>query len=234
MDRGHRIQTPTEKLEETASVRRGPPRRPSAGRLDHGTVMVWDRWTSTESDYKPRVRCCVTGWSATSASSTRNFLVATPLTVDGVVVEPCDPLFLTEGFRYYDLDEDRAIELPPATVEVKDKDSGEVVGRMRVRFARMPATFFRRPEFKRTNKPGAKKDMNERLEIADANNGIIFLRNGRQIDVIRAAAVGGELQRHDRPVLGVEVDFDASLDELFSITTSKQQVTPGRRGCGTC
>ena len=44
----------------------------------------------------------------------RNYLLATPLTVDGVDVQPCDPLFLTEGFRHYDLDEDHAIELPPA------------------------------------------------------------------------------------------------------------------------
>ena len=32
----------------------------------------------------------------------------------------------------------------------------------------------------------------------------------------------------------VEVDFDAALDELFSITTSKQQVTAGRTASGTC
>jgi hypothetical protein len=50
------------------------------------------------------------------------------MSVDDVDVEPCDPLFLTEGFRYYDLDEDRAIELDPATVPVTDKDTGNVVG----------------------------------------------------------------------------------------------------------
>ena len=99
---------------------------------------------------------------------------------------------------------------------------------MDVRFARMPATFFRKPEFKRTNKPG-KKNMNERLEIADANNGIIFLRNGRQINVIRPPRRLASFNATTDRYWGVEVDFDASLDDLFSITTSKQQVTPDKR-----
>ncbi len=99
---------------------------------------------------------------------------------------------------------------------------------MRVRFARMPATFFRKPEFKHTNKPG-RKDMNERLEIADANNGIIFLRNGRQIDVIRPPRRLASFNATTDRFWGVEVDFDPTLDDLFSITTSKQQVTPDDR-----
>jgi Histidine kinase-, DNA gyrase B-, and HSP90-like ATPase len=195
--------------------------------FDHGTVVVWDRLDPNRIDARRREELrnkLVTNLGLIY----RWFLVDTSMKVDGVDVEPCDPLFLTEGFRYYDLDADRAIELPPATVEVKDKESGEILGSMRVRFARMPATFFRQPDFKRTNKPG-RKEMNERLEIADANNGIIFLRNGRQIDVIRPPRRLASFNATTDRFWAVEVDFDATLDDLFSITTAKQQVTPDDR-----
>lgn len=191
----------------------------------HGTVVVWEHLDRIDFRRREELRnTLVTNLGVVY----RNFLLATPMTVDGVDVEPCDPLFLTEGFRYYDLDEDQAIELPPANFEVKDKESGDVVGTMRVRFARMPATFFRKPGFKHTNKPG-KAGINERLDIADANNGIIFLRNGRQIDVLRPPRSIGSINVTTDRFWAVEVDFDATLDEMFSITTSKQQVTPDQR-----
>ncbi|MDA8071764.1 MAG: ATP-binding protein [Actinomycetota bacterium] len=189
---------------------------------DHGTVVVWEGLDRVNPKLRQELRnSLVTNLGVIY----RNYLVATPITVDCVDVQPCDPLFLTEGFRYYDLDEDRAVELPPATVEVKDKGTGQVIGRMRVRYARMPATFFRKPEFKHTNRPG-KGGTNERLDIADANNGIIFLRNGRQIDVIRPPRSMRSINATTDRFWAVEVNFDATLDELFSITTSKQQVRP--------
>lgn len=224
--KGNRIEMPQPKAEQ-------PPAfvvdfLKQAKRWDNftsGSVVVWEGLDRIE----PKLR---DGLRATLLTDLgvlyRNFLVECPMTVDGIDVEPCDPLFLTEGFRYHDLDEDRAIELPHALVEVTDKETKQVVGKMRVRFARMPATFFRRPEAKHTNKPGRGQN-NERLEVADANNGIIFNRNGRQIDVIRPPRkMLGTISTTDR-YWSVEVDFDASLDEMFSITTSKQQVRPDDR-----
>jgi hypothetical protein len=147
------------------------------------------------------------------------------MTVDAVPVKPCDPLFLTPGFRGYYIDEDRATALEPAIVSVKDRETNQDIGTLRVRFSRLPATFFRKPEAKRTNKPG-RGQTNERLEIADANNGIIFCRNGRQIDVLRPPRNFASINATTDRFWGIEVDFDASLDELFAITTSKQQVRP--------
>jgi Histidine kinase-, DNA gyrase B-, and HSP90-like ATPase len=222
--KGNRIEMPAEKKQQPPSF--VADHLTNTGRWDdfqHGTVVVWDRLDRNRIDYKRREELrnvLITDLGVIF----RNFLLATPMTVDEVEVEPCDPLFLTEGFRYYDVDEDRAIELPPAKVDVKDKKTGEVVGSMRVRFARMPATFFRKPDYKHTNRPG--RNTNERLEIADRNNGIIFLRNGRQIDVLRPPRSLGSFNVTTDRFWGVEVDFDASLDDLFSITTSKQQVTP--------
>lgn len=190
-----------------------------------GTVVVWEGLDRTDYKQREKLRAdLVTNLGIIY----RNYLTATPMTVDGEAVQPCDPLFLTEGFRYYDLDEDRAIALDPADVEVTDKKTGEVIGRMRVRFSRLPATFFRIPDVKHTNKPG-RSGMNPRIEVASANNGIIFLRNGRQIDVVRPPRALASFNATTDRFWGVEVDFDATLDEFFSITTSKQQVKPDER-----
>lgn len=225
---GNRIEMPEAKAEE-------PPgfvvdHLEEAGRwegFEHGTVVVWDRLDGNRIDRKRRE-----GLRDTLVTNLgviyRNYLLSTPMSVDDVDVEPCDPLFLTEGFRYYDLDEDRAVEMPAARVPIKDKGSGEVLGTMTVRFARMPATFFRKPEFKYTNKP-SQKSMNPRLDIADANNGVIFLRNGRQIDVLRPPRRLGKINATTDRFWAVEVDFEATLDDYFAITTAKQQVTPDDR-----
>lgn len=225
---GNRIQMPEEKQET-------PPKfvvdyLKKARRwedFEHGTVVIWDRLDGNRIDRRRREELRNTLVTNLGVIY-RNHLTVTPMTVDGADVEPCDPLFLTEGFRFYDLDVDRAIELPPAKIPVKDKKTEEVLGTMNVRFARMPATFFRKPEFKHTNKP-SKTNMNDRLEIADANNGVIFLRNGRQIDVLRPPRRLGKINATTDRLWAVEVDFDAALDDFFSITTSKQQVTPDDR-----
>lgn len=189
--------------------------------FDHGTVVVWETLDRVE----PKLREKLRNELVTSLGVIyRNYLVNTPMTVDGHDVQPCDPLFLTEGFRGYAIDDDRAIELPPAVVEMKDKETRAVVGKLRVRYARFPATFFRLPEYKHNNRPG--KNVNERLDIADANNGIIFCRNGRQIDVIRPPKNLRSINATTDRFWAVEVDFDATLDDYFSITTSKQQVRP--------
>lgn len=192
--------------------------------LDHGTVIIWEKLDRVDLRQREALR----GKLATELGLIhRNYLVSTPITVDGVEVQPCDPLFLTEGFRYYDIDKDRAIALPESLLEVTDKQSGKVIGRMRVRFARFPATFFRKPEAKSKPRPNTRTDMNERLGVSDANNGIIFLRNGRQIDVVRPPRQYlGILNATTDRYWAVEVDFEATLDDYFEITTSKQQVTP--------
>ena len=60
--------------------------------------------------------------------------------VDETVLEPIDPLFVTPGFRYYDLDADRAQALDPVYIDVKG-DDGHVKSTMTVRFSYLPVTF---------------------------------------------------------------------------------------------
>lgn len=223
----HRITTPPERRAEPPAFAVDQLRAAGLWPMESGTIVVWDNLDQTRVDYKRREElrnALVTNLGVIY----RNYLIDTPMRVDGHDVQPCDPLFLTEGFRYYDLDDDRAEELPGAVIEVTDRDTKEPVGKLRVRFARMPATFFRKPEAKQTNKPG-KGQTNERLSIADAHNGFIFLRNGREIDVVKPPRSVMSINATTDRFWAVEVDFDASLDAEFAMTTSKQQVTPSER-----
>jgi histidine kinase/DNA gyrase B/HSP90-like ATPase len=150
----------------------------------------------------------------------RNFISEVTIAVNGIAVEPTDPLFLTPGFRFYDVDEDRATALPPLEVEVKDKETKEPLGTIKVRFSLMPPTFLRIPEDKLKPKGGK---TNARFKVRKENNGIIVMRAGRQIDVISAKCPWTTFQNNDR-YIGIEIDFPPTLDEEFSITTSKQQI----------
>jgi hypothetical protein len=60
------------------------------------------------------------------------------------------------------------------------------------------------------------------------HNGIVVLRNGRQIDVLTSGCPWTTFVNYDRN-WGVEIDFPAGLDEEFSITTSKQQIRLSER-----
>jgi hypothetical protein len=224
----HRINTPTEVLEEPPAFVIDNLKAQNRWPMKSGTVVVWDKLDPTRID-RQRREDLKNKLLSNLGIIYRNYLVDVPMTVDDEKVEPCDPLFLTPGFRHFDLDSDRAEELPGAVIEVGDKATREVIGKMRVRFSRMPATFFRKPEAKHTNKPG-KKDNNERLPVADSHNGIIFLRNGREIDVVKPPRKWGQLinATTDR-FWAIEVDFDATLDDEFSMTTAKQQVVPSDR-----
>jgi hypothetical protein len=152
----------------------------------------------------------------------RNFLREIELSVNGKRVEPCDPLFLTPGFRYYDIDDDRAEALPPVMIEVKDANG--VVHLVKGRFSYMPATFQRKDK---ANPKGGRENMNPRFPVMRDHKGIIVLRNGRQIDLLTDCP-WTTFVTYDRN-WGVEIDFPAALDEEFSITTSKQQIRLSER-----
>lgn len=185
--------------------------------LEHGTVVVIE-----EIDR-------LTYWTAQNLRefllqhfgvTYRNYLRQIDLFVDGTKVEPIDPLFITPGFRYYDLDDDRAQAQEPLEIEVKGRETKAPIGVIKVRFAYMPPTFLRIPEDKKKGRGGKN---NARFPIRKENNGIIVLRAGRQIDVISSKCPWTWFQNNDR-YIGIEVDFPPVFDEEFSITTSKQQI----------
>lgn len=138
--------------------------------------------------------------------------------VDGQYVEPIDPLFLTPGFRFNDLDDDRALSLDPIRIEARDPE-GAYLGAVSLRYAWLP------PSFGSVDKArdAVGVNANSRFAIMKDYHGIIFSRNGRLIDV-QTRTPWTSFINNDR-YIKVEVEFSASLDEAFGVTTSKQQVT---------
>lgn len=143
----------------------------------------------------------------------------TALFVDGTYVEPIDPLFLTPDFKLFGVDADRAQALHPIRVEVRDDEDGAYRGALTLRYAWLP------PSFGSIDKArdAVGLNANARFGILKDYHGIIFSRNGRLIDV-QTRAPWTSFINNDR-YIKVEIEFSASLDEEFGVTTSKQQVT---------
>lgn len=146
----------------------------------------------------------------------RNFLREVSIFVNEKQVEVVDPLFLTPGARFYDDPNGvRAEALDPLYVDVKEKPSGKVLGQLKVRFSYMPPAFQRTPD-------GSK--MNGRFPIMKEHNGILVLRDGRQIDIVTGSKIPWTTIQNPDWNWKVEIDFPPTLDEEFSMTTSKQQI----------
>lgn len=141
------------------------------------------------------------------------------LYVDGEFVEPIDPLFLTPEFRWYGLDDDRAQSFDPVRLEVREPKSGNFRGAIYIRYAWFP------PSFGSVDKErdAVGVNANARFSILKDYHGIIYYRNGRLIDV-QTKTPWTTFINNDR-YIKVGVDFSATLDEEFGVTTSKQQVT---------
>jgi hypothetical protein len=142
------------------------------------------------------------------------------LSVNSKRVEPIDPLFLTPGYRWFDLDADRAQALDPAHIDVKNKDTKEIVGRITVRYSSLSPRFASVDKTKPVGSRG--QNANERFAILKEYNGFIIARMGRVIETVRHSPLR-TFGNNDR-YFKVEVDFDASLDEEFNVPTSKQRV----------
>ena len=140
--------------------------------------------------------------------------------VNDTRVDPIDPLFTTPGYRWYDSDGARAQALDPIVIEARDPDTKEVKGYINARISYLPPTFASIDK----EKDAVRGNQNPRFRIIKDYNGFIFARMGRVIDVVK----GNELttfQNYDR-YIKIEIDFPAALDEMFNVTTAKQQIVP--------
>ena len=140
------------------------------------------------------------------------------LFVNSKRVEPIDPLFLTAGYRWYDLDADRAKAFDPMRIDVKDKETRSVIGHVNVRFSYMPPSFASVDK----GKGAIGKNANERAALLKEYNGFIIARMGRIIEIVRHSPLT-TFVNNDR-YIKIEIDFDAALDEEFNVPTSKQRV----------
>ncbi|WP_051881322.1 ATP-binding protein [Parvularcula oceani] len=143
----------------------------------------------------------------------------TDLYVDGTYVEPIDPLFLTGGQALFELDDDRATAFDSIRLELSAPDTGEYLGAITVRYAWLPPSF----GSKEKTRDAVGLNANERFDVMKTYHGVLFSRNGRLVDV-QARTPWTSFINNDRYVRA-EVEFSATLDEQFGVTTSKQQVT---------
>ena len=140
------------------------------------------------------------------------------IAVNGRRVEPIDPLFLTPGYRWYDLDADRAKSFDPMPIEVKDRVTKATIGKIDIRFSYMSPRF---ASIEKT-KDAVGKNANERFAILKEYNGFIISRMDRVIEVV-AHSPFNTFVNNDR-YIKIEINFDASLDEEFNVPTTKQRV----------
>lgn len=218
--------------------------------FDHGTVVVWS--TPDRLTYKmaaPLKEHLLDDFGV----AYRYMLSGIDLIIEGVKVDPIDPLFLTPSARYYLKPEDggaliqgewtipvryvRDLETgalhlekvtDPEKIDPENKDL-LAVGAIEVKIARLPVGF---AEYARR----VETDAHRRFEIRKSRRGMSFVRGGREIETLDAFPrsmrdIANNMGRW--PLLqgyayhwGIEVRFGAQLDEAFGITNDKQSVRP--------
>lgn len=201
--------------------------------LKHGTIVLIEKIDRLS---KATFNALKKHLSLETGITYRNYLRGINILIDGDITEPVDPLFITDGFRFYDENDIRAESLPSIELEVTNSVTKKH-GPVKIRFSYMPYGFLNKKDGVDENNdtsanedgdPQEKRNKTKRLTVRKHNNGIIFLRKGRQIDVVDSRCPWTKFQNNDRYV-GVEVDFSPELDEEFSITTSKQQIVASER-----
>ncbi len=146
----------------------------------------------------------------------RHWIPSRRISVNGVGVEPVDPLFQMEHARYYDENTIRANRVDARAFEVETADGRH--GVVTIRASVLP------PNFQLTNpkdyRPGSKL-LRGRWDVMRSYNGLMVCREGRQVDCISPRWT--KFQNYDANIK-IEINFDPVLDEFFGITTSKQQI----------
>jgi hypothetical protein len=184
--------------------------------IDSGTVIVLE-----DLDRLKRLPGWVTRKSITTKLHQhlgviyRHWMPERSIFVDRAPTQVVDPLFLMEHGRLFDETSDRAIRFEARTFDVSTAEGR--VGAVRIRASLLPPTF-QRVDPLRTDS----SNTNSRWPIMREYNALLICREGRQIDSVPPRWT--KFQTYDANIK-VEIDFDASLDEFFGITTAKQQIT---------
>jgi len=143
--------------------------------------------------------------------------------IDDRKLELIDPLFVTEGMKGFDLDEERALFLGTEDYDVHDPETGEYKSTISARYSVMPPTFGVKAELK--NIAGIKAqgpNQNSRARIMRDWTGVILKRNGRIIGSDRLRPV--RFNNNDYNI-GIELSFSGDLDDDFGMTTLKNKVS---------
>jgi hypothetical protein len=143
-------------------------------------------------------------------------LASTLISIDGNPISPADPLFLDPSHALFQIDDDRAVALEPVSLEVATSTG---TAKILLRYSYLPPSFASIEK----SRDAVGLNANERFPVLKDYHGIIFSRNGRLIDC-KAKTPWTTFINNDR-YIRIEVEFPASLDELFGVTTAKQQIS---------
>lgn len=198
-----------------------------AGKLESGTVIVLEDLDRLRG---------MSGWIAVKALRARllqqfgviyrHWIPDVRICVDGEQCQAVDPLFLIPHAMYVNETSLKAkkVDQRAIEVEVTNRNGEKAIGLVKIRAAYLPLRFSW-PDPEDVAHAGRSASKNKRFDqvLAPAKglNGILICREGRQIDVVQPTWT--KFQNYDA-YLKIEIDFDPVLDELFSITTSKQQI----------
>lgn len=152
----------------------------------------------------------------------RNFLQSVEIFVNGNIVQPIDPLFLTPGARGFDIGTKFNATMKPVQ-SFEQKAANGKTGLIRLRLSYLDLEGFSKKYAK-----GDKNKIEERHKIATENNCIMIIcRAGREIDRLTSAhwSKGFKTVQNNDRYWAFELDFDPVLDELFGVTTAKQQIS---------
>ena len=188
-----------------------------------GSIISWnnlDRMTwKTDNALKDNLK-----WRI-SMAYWRNIKSGLAINLLGEKILPIDPLFIDESCEYVESCQDndlKAIKLESWDWEFKVKSEGkEQKVSAQVRASRFPPNFGSLDKTKKADRG----NRTIRQKIMAEHNGILFYREGRLIDCMRHipadAKKGYRFQTYDQNYK-IEVNFPASLDEAFGISTNKQ------------
>jgi hypothetical protein len=157
----------------------------------------------------------------------RHFIPETTFWVNAKKVQMVDPLFLNPNGYSYDIGNGSLAEhQDDMTIQVDYtlQNGKKVAGNIDFRISMM------HPRFQREKNGSPKGDLNKpRFHVMKENNAYFNVcRDGRQIDLVRETYYQDDddnitLVNYDAN-WAIELDFEPTLDELFGITTNKQQV----------
>ena len=205
-------------------------------KLEHGTIIhyeeldkIYPRQLSTLKNY------LIDDFGQTYFKLLNN----TNMYVDDKKVEPVDILFATPGMRgFKDPMNDLSVKIEDKewydekTQEITDHEGNKQ--EIHIRWSRLPTLFFIRNESdeKDTEKAiikgklSRKSDTDKRSarwKISNKNQGIVFRRLGRRMDVVRSFRGKFSVGPNSR-YWKCEVNFPPTLDEHFAVNTAKQQI----------
>ena len=160
-----------------------------------------------------------------------DFFPSISIKVNNKVIEGIDPLFVTPGLKYYSSKENGVYssgehysvqKLPIKHIDNSGKeiDTESVIT---IRMNQLPADWAMEND-KTVSSSNLKTELGRRFRFLKNNNGVVFKRLGRRIDVNSKNPLGD--WRNNQRYTRVEIDFPPTLDEHFEMNTSKQQVIP--------